>query len=254
LKVAAVGVALALCVSLMLRTGISGRRGLDMLSGLPRNGVVGYEIGGHQIGGHWFVTSGSLLMRRGSLLSGPPDSHRPDPRHGITGSAVLRAVSTEQSFADVRLTVRLNVAELGSTPRTPAQNWDGVHLFLHYRDPYNLYSVDLHRRDGQVTIKRKTNAPAAMALSAAPPSDGGVYETLRSVRLPQRVGWHTYVASIRNLRANGVRIALSVDGRRALSAVDRSPFQILGPGRIGVRGDNAEFSISSFLVESYGAG
>jgi hypothetical protein len=41
-----------------------------------------------------------------------------------------------------------------------------------------------------------------------------------------------------------------VDGRVLLTALDGGPQVISGPGRVGIRGDNTEFEIRRFDVDS----
>jgi hypothetical protein len=133
----------------------------------------------------------------------------------------------------------MQLAGLSTSSRTPAQAWDGVHVFLRYHDQNNLYTVDLARRDGVLTIKRKTAPPGT--------SDTGDYQTLAQITHPLGPGAHSYQITIGN-RAAGVQISLDVDGVPVLSTVDRNPGALADPGRIGIRGDNADFTVSQFAV------
>jgi hypothetical protein len=247
-------VILVVWIGWMVVHQLSDRQTVSMLAGLPRNGVVAAEVGGTQAGGDWLVTSGTLFTRDGDLWSGRPDEGPPDPAAGRTGSAVLRAVSVRSDFTNVLTHVELRSDGLTSTRRTPEQSWDGVHLFLHYRDANNLYAVDLVRRDGSLSIKRKSTAklettPVASA-TAAPDSTGqddGVYQTLANTRLTLTRGLHTFDASIKDL-PGGVQIALVIDGQQVLSTLDDQSVALNGPGRVGLRGDNAEFTVREFDV------
>ena len=49
-----------------------------------------------------------------------------------TGSAVFRMVSVERDFNDVDVSVTLRVDELVTTGRTPAQDYDGAHIWVRY--------------------------------------------------------------------------------------------------------------------------
>jgi hypothetical protein len=222
---------------------------LNMLAGLPRDGVVAADVSGPQVGGDWLVTSGTLLTRDGQLWSGRPDSGPPNPAASRTGSAVLRATSVRSDFANLRLRVELRLDGLTSTDRTPEHSWDGVHLFLHYRDANNLYAVDLSRRDGLLAIKRKSTVGFDGSARSESGSDGGAYETLATTQLAVPGGWHTFDATIADL-ASGVQITLAIDGRQLLSTIDSGSDALLGPGRVGLRGDNAEFTIRRFDVHS----
>lgn len=180
----------------------------------------------------WTVTSGSLFARDGAGWTGVPDGGSPGPASAnATGSAVFRAVSREHTFADVVVTTRVRVDRLVQTARTPARDWDGVHLFLRYRDANNLYTVDAHRRDGALTVKRKR---------------GGDYEILGEVDHPVPRGrWVDVHASARTT-ADGVRIALRIDRVPVLTVTDTSGEAISGAGRVGIRGDNCEFSFRDY--------
>ncbi|MCU1677296.1 MAG: hypothetical protein JWM93_2054 [Frankiales bacterium] len=228
----------------------SGRRDgatVDALHGLP-DGVVAADTGTPHTGGPWLVTSGTLLMRDGMLWSGLPDEGPPDPVTGRTGSAVLRAVTTARDFDNVTLHVEWRVTGLTTTNRTPERAWDGVHVFLRYAGADDLYVVDLARRDGVVTIKRKT-PPLDSLVSADGPAefDSGAYTVLGSSYLPTSGDWHRADVTVRDT-ATGVEISLAVDGRTQLTTVDLSKTALHSPGGVGIRGDNAEFVIRSFVV------
>src|SRR4051794_25979672 len=133
----------------------------DTMAGLPDNGLVAADNGTAHTGGDWLVTSGTLRMSNGMLWSGVPDGEVPDPDSGRTGSAVLRAVTTRRDYMDATVHLEMRLAGLTSTERTPQHDWDGVHMFLRYGSPDELYVADLARRDGQLTIKRKQTPDSA---------------------------------------------------------------------------------------------
>lgn len=219
---------------LVLAHSVHQHDAVDLLSGLPRDGIVAADEHGPRRSGPWLVTSGTLLTRDGELWSGIPDAGPPAPTRGRTGSAVLRAVSTRHDFHDVQVHLRVRTAKLSATSRTPARAWDGVHVFLRYRDQDHLYSVDLQRRDGTLTIKRKS----------------GGYKTLAQGHSPAAVSarLHTFDISAIDTPA-GPRISLAVDDRVVLQAVDHDRAALRGPGRVGLRGDNAEFTVGAFRVD-----
>lgn len=206
---------------------------VNLLSGLPRDGIVATDEHGPQRSGPWLVTSGTLLTRDGKLWSGVPDAGPPAPTRGRTGSAVLRAVSVRRDFQDVHVYLRLRSATLSTTARTPAHAWDGVHVFLRYRDQDHLYSVDLQRRDGTLTIKRKSVGYETLAQGHPPAAATG--------------SWRTYDISVTDTPV-GPRISLAMDGRLVLQAVDHDRAALQEPGRVGLRGDNADFTVGAFRV------
>ncbi|WP_127781712.1 hypothetical protein [Rhodococcus sp. X156] len=192
----------------------------------------------------WIVTSGSLFADGGRAWSGYPDDASPDVSSSRgTGSAVLRAVSRPDHFADVRFHLSLEVAAPTTSARTGMHSWDGVHLFVRYTSPSQLYAVTVCRRDGTTAIKKK--APTA----GAPAS--GRYTTMASGSLPCTVGRPVDVdVDVRNA-ADGVHVALLVNGAPVLSAVDSGQDgtpALTGPGRVGVRGDNTELRFGSVTV------
>jgi hypothetical protein len=191
----------------------------------------------------WRVTSGSLFGGSGYLWSGHPDAGRPGPSsRPWTDSAVLRAVSTRDDYADVAVRFALRVNGLTETPRTPAAGLDGVHVMLRYRSEESVYFVSVSRRDGQYVIKRKT--PGG-------PSNGGTYVTLAATdnaRLPPaRAGWRHVEATIAGSRT--IVIALRIDGFPVLQATDHLAAP-LPPGRVGLRGDNCDFLVRDFRVSA----
>lgn len=192
----------------------------------------------------WIVTSGSLFSDNGTGWTGPIDGGSPDPASSTaTGSAVLRAVSTRADFGNVRVTLSLDVAHLTTTQRTGKQDYDGVHLFLRYTSPDKLYSVSLCRRDGTTAVKRKEPGTN---------SNDNFYTTLAQVHMHCPIGgWQEFAASVHN-EPGGVRLTLTTQGRTVVSVLDTgegavSP--IRGPGRVGLRGDNAEFHVRDLTVE-----
>jgi hypothetical protein len=192
----------------------------------------------------WIVTSGSLMRRDGWGWTGVPDAASPDVCScRTTGSAVFRMVSRRSDLGDVAVALRLRSRDLTHTARTPAVATDGVHLMLRYHSEAETYYVSVQRRDGHVTIKRK---------SPGGPSNGGTYVTLADAALgPSAVGRVQDVRASAIDVSGGVALTLWVDGRRVLGAVDhgQGPGAALrAPGRIGVRADNADALFDDLVV------
>ncbi|KUN83632.1 hypothetical protein AQJ66_18175 [Streptomyces bungoensis] len=189
----------------------------------------------------WVVTSGSLFTAHGAGWTGVPDTGFTGPDSARSNdSAVFRLVSRRRDFGAVSVTTWVRLRSPVTTARTPAQDWDGGHVWLRYRSPQELYALSFRRRDGSVAIKRKVPAHDAQAV------DGGDYATLAEARhaFPYD-GWHEVTASAVNQLA-GVRLALTIDGRRVLSTVDRTPGSLLLPGGVGIRADNTELLFRGF--------
>ena len=184
----------------------------------------------------WRVTSGSLFARNGAGWTGKPD--RVAPNAGSTdgtGSAVFRAVSQREDFRDVRVSLRLRIEAL--TKPANAHAYDGAHMFLRYQGPHELYGVTMFRRDGSVVVKRKS---------------GGQYVTLGiAYRTQPRNRWVDVVVRVSTLESGAVRFTLRMDGDLVLVAYDRGRRgpAITDPGRVGLRGDNCQFSFTDFRAE-----
>lgn len=193
-------------------------------------------------GSPWTMTSGSLFRQGNEGWTGQPDG---GGRDGATGSAVFRMVSNERSFADVDVTMRLRVDDLVETDRTPAQDFDGAHLWLRYESEWQLYAVSVDRRDGEMVIKKK--CPGG-------DSNGGTYFDLGSVVTGVAIPlgrWQHVAATIRDLPDGAVAITADRDGTR-VEAVDRGVgcAPLRGAGGVGLRGDNADLHFDDIAVDS----
>jgi hypothetical protein len=177
----------------------------------------------------WQMTSGSLFVDGGRGWTGDPNRGEPDGApHGTTNSAVFRLRSTAGDLENVSISVRFRVVRLVDTSPEP---FDGVHLWLHYRNPDDLYALTVMRRDGASLIKRKSG------------SDYRTLATSTGVGLDHQ--WHRARATAANT-ASGVRLRLWVDGRLVVSALDRD--HPLTRGRVGVRTDDAEVLFDDLVV------
>lgn len=191
----------------------------------------------------WIATSGSLFGAHGAGWTGVPDDIDPNALStNGNDSAVFRIVTHRRDFADVSVNFQLRIAGLVTTARTPAQSFDGVHVFLRYQNPQRLYVVSVYRRDGITAIKEKI--PGG-------PVNGGTYYTLAEGR--KRMPLHKWFSvSVRIVTVGGdsVSIELFINGRKILATegargrVDA----ILAAGRVGLRGDNCQFFFRDFTV------
>jgi hypothetical protein len=198
---------------------------------------------GVRISRSWMVTSGSLFSADGAGWTGVPDDISPNALSSNgNDSAVFRVVTRRADFANVSVSFQLRVAGLVSTPRTPAESYDGVHVFLRYQNQRELYVVSVYRRDGVVAIKEKI--PGG-------PVNGGTYYTLSETRasLPLHK-WVPVSVSIVTAGSQTVRLKLSINGHEVLASTSSRGRvdPILAPGRIGLRGDNCQFFFRDFTV------
>lgn len=190
----------------------------------------------------WRVTSGSLFARHGYGWTGEPDTVLPDAKStNGTGSAIFRVVSNRADFDDVQVSLRIRIEAI--TDPADSQAYDGAHIFLRYQNPDQLYGVSVFRRDGLVVVKRKLPGGAAP----------GRYRTLATAHRPQPLNtWMRVVTRIVTLDSGSVRITVRIDGKLVLVATDRGVGgpPVKAPGRVGLRGDNCQFSFADFRAEA----
>ncbi len=189
----------------------------------------------------WEVTSGSLFALDGNAWTGHPDGNAADATSSrATDSAVLRVRTSQDDFGDVAVSFRLLLRGFVQTPRTPPQAYDGVHVWLRYQSPDWLYFASVSRRDGSIVIGKKL-----------PDGSGGRYVDLARVSgHPFPSGrWENVKATITS-NDGSVLIKVFVAGQQVASAVDTGEGgpAILKAGRVGIRGDNAEFEFGDFKV------
>jgi hypothetical protein len=191
----------------------------------------------------WDVTSGSLFVHGGVAWSGRPDKGTPDATSSNgTGSSVFRMTTRRHDFGDVAVSLNLRNLGLTSAGRAAASEIDGVHVFLRWQTPAELYVVSLNRRDDLIVIKKKRPGGTA---------NGGTYLTLGQARYVVPYGkWQDFTVRIRTSGGTLVTIAVQRNGRDVLSAVDdgtEGP-AILARGAVGLRGDNCDFEFKDFRV------
>ncbi|MGH3889330.1 MAG: hypothetical protein ACRDSZ_22685 [Pseudonocardiaceae bacterium] len=189
----------------------------------------------------WVLTSGSLFRSHNQGWTGRPDDGRSEDGNG---SAVFRMVSVERGFVDVDVGLRMRVDDLVSTARTPAQDFDGAHVWVRYQSDEQLYAISVYRRDGMMAIKKKC---------VGGPSNGGRYIDLTPPISDRPIGlarWQMVTVTVRDLPDGSVQIIGSRDGWR-LEAVDHGAEcpPLRGRGGVGFRGDNAELRIDDVSVQ-----
>jgi hypothetical protein len=195
----------------------------------------------------WEMTSGSLFSSASNGYSGVVDAGKPDARSAkITDSAIFRLNTKDYSYGDVNVGFKLNLNRLGSTTKTPAVNWDGVHIWLRYQSQYNLYYASVARRDGHVVIKKKC--------PGGPSNDGTYYELSKEISghpMPLN-SWNDVAATVRNNPTGTVTVTLYRSGTPVVSATDSGVgcAPITHPGSVGIRGDNAQFQFQKFTVSA----
>ena len=194
---------------------------------------------------NWEMTSGSLFALGGVGWTGVPDNRDPNATSSAgTDSAIFRMTTRRNDFSNVSITVRLRHEGYVTTSSTPAVAWDGVHLFLRYVSEESLYYASVNRRDNTTQIKKKV--PGG-------PSNGGTYYTLASGRFTVvQNNWQDVTATILDRDDGSVSIQLFANGALVANAIDTG---VGGPalrvGRLGLRGDNSQFSFDDFVVRSF---
>lgn len=196
----------------------------------------------------WQMTSGSLFAADGAGWSGIPDGTEADATSSNgNDSAVFRLNTSRFDFGDVAVSFDLRNDGLTATSRTPAQAYDGVHVWLRYQSQYQLYAVSVNRRDGAIAIKKKTPGGPS-------PSNGGTYyDLVKQGHFTVPYGSWIHVTATARTNADGsVSLALYVDGSLLISAVDNGSFggpPITNHGAVGIRGDNCNLLFRNFTVK-----
>lgn len=195
--------------------------------------------------GEWDITSGSLFLRDGAGWTGPPDAANPDVYSANgTGSSVFRATTKRDDFLNALVTLRVKNLGLTSRGRMAPAETDGVHVFLRWHSPEDLYVLSLNRRDERIVVKRKSPGGTV---------NGGTYTTLGQADYPVPYGtWQTFRIWIKNTIDHTATISIGSGKRTLLRVVDRGgPAPVnLTAGAVGLRGDNCDFQFDTFRVRS----
>lgn len=192
----------------------------------------------------WAMNSGSLFARSNNGWSGVPDDREPNALStNGTNSAIFRMITNQTGITGAEVTFKLRNEGFSSTASTPPVAWDGVHVMLRYASEESLYYASVNRRDGTTQIKKKV--PGG-------PSNGGTYYTLASGTFAfTKDAWQNVRATIANQANGSVRIELWANGSLVAAATDAGVGgPIIASGRVGIRGDNTQFSIDSFLARA----
>lgn len=225
--------------------GLPFNDSFDRVDGLVTNEFAFWspDVPGIRISPDWEIDSGSLFIQGGQGWTGVPDAVAPNllSTNG-TNSSIFRLVTRRSDFRNVSVSFSLLNQGLTSNATTPAVDWDGCHVWLRYQSETLLYYASINRRDNTVIIKKKVTGG---------PSNGGTYYDL-SDSVPFRVPYNTWQnvrATIENLTNGNVEIRLYINDTLLLTGIDDGTFggpPITAPGRIGIRGDNANLKFDNF--------
>jgi hypothetical protein len=210
----------------------------------------------------WEMTAGSLFSHNGVGWTGPPDLTRPnaDSSNG-TGSAVFRLRTHRADFRNVAVRVRMRV--LRWTPTVWPKQLPTVVVWVRYKTEQHLYWPSVLSSDGRVDVNKKVPG-------GPHPANGGTYLTLPPFSTPPNWNvdlgrWYDVGVRACNKRDGSVTITVSRDGQGIVTARDRGKGQVVtdsatgrrvrdrraplsGPGRVGIRADNAEVEFTQFQV------
>jgi hypothetical protein len=132
----------------------------------------------------------------------------------------------------------------GHDPDWPAKSWDGVKIWLRRQGAsgsWGLYTAEIARRQGNVIIQKKCTG-----------SDNYTLLAQTSATLPPVSGtWETDGGSVQTNADGSVTVSVIRDDKVVLTATDHGGNgcdPITTPGRVGVRGDNTQFSFDDFTV------
>jgi hypothetical protein len=193
----------------------------------------------------WDMDSGSFFIQGGAGWTGVPDDIAPNAKStNGNNSSVFRLNTKRSDFSDVAVSFSVLNQGLNASPSTPAVDWDGLHIWLHYQSEYYLYYASINRRNNTVVIKKKV--PPG-------PDNGGTYYELTPY-VPHTVPydqWQNITATIQNDPSGSVTIKLYDGNTLLVSATDDGSIggpPIRGAGKVGLRGDNANLKFDNFIV------
>jgi hypothetical protein len=182
----------------------------------------------------WMLTSGTLYRIDDQGWTGVPDREN--------NSAVFRMVSIRRDMGDAEVMTQAQVQQIVTTPKTPAQDYDGLHIWVRYQSEYELYAVSVARRDNQMIIKKKC---------AGGTDNGGTYYDLTGyVPGPVTLGaWQQVDVQVTDLPNGSVQISARRDAFEMKATDDGVGCPPLHGGGVGIRGDNAELRFKHVEVQ-----
>jgi hypothetical protein len=194
----------------------------------------------------WQQTSGSFFINGSDAWSGVPDAVEPNARStNGTGSAIFRLTTRRNDFKDVAVSFDLLNKNLTHTAATPAAATDGVHVWLRHLGETALYAVSVNRRDNKIVVKKKVSGGT---------TNGGTYYQIGTyARYYVSYNRWTHVKTTIQTNSNGsVTIAVYINGTRKLVVTDSGMggAPIRTAGHVGLRGDNCNFKVDNFRVDS----
>ena len=197
----------------------------------------------------WENETATLFRRDNTGWSGVPNGGGDVDRTSsvYNGSELFRMWTQRADFGDVLVTMKLRHEGFtnGSGPDWPAKSWDGLKLWLRRggrTGSHSLYTVEVNRRQGNVMIQKKCAGSDEYTILAQTDSNS----------MPPLVnGWETVGGSVKTNADGNVSLQLIRGGRVVLDAIDDGAggcAPITAPGRVGIRGDNTQFSVDDFVV------
>lgn len=188
----------------------------------------------------WEVTDGSAFIASGQAWTGTPDDVAPNAGStNGTGSAAFKMRTKRGDFGNIQVGFTLRNDRLVSTPSTPAQSWDGVHVMLR-QQAATWYALSVNRRNGVAVIKKRLSS--------------GTYAQLAQAAYSVPYGLaQTVLLSVWNNADGSVSLRIDIDGRPVLSATDAGSGgpALTAPGRVSLQGDNADFRFDDFIVRPF---
>ena len=192
---------------------------------------------------NWEMESGCALRSNNTLWTGVPTSNLPnrDCSNG-SGSEVFR-LWTKRSFTNVNVTFSLRNNGFVSGAEGE-RSWDGIKIWLRRQGgtgSVGLYTAEVNRRQGNIMIQKKCAGSDEYHILNQDRPEGSD---------PSFGEWEKVGGSIVNQPDGSVRITLMRHGQTVLEATDDgvgcAPYRT--GGRVGIRGDYANFNADDFLV------
>jgi hypothetical protein len=195
----------------------------------------------------WEMESGSVYRQSGTAWTGVPSDIVPNLSSSTgSGSQIFRLWTKRSDFNNVRVEMDLRNNGFTGGGLYPAVSWDGVKLWLRRQGAsgsVGLYTAEVNRRQGNVMIQKK----------CAGISDYSLLGQTASNSLPARIGqWERVGGTVRTNADGSVTLQVLRNGAVVLEATDRGAgcAPITSAGKVGVRGDNADFNFDNFTVSA----